>query len=60
MATAIAEEDYQKAALERDVLDNLLLLRRRLELVEGEDSRRVKYKLGASLPIWGHKLAICS
>ena len=51
LARAIAEEDYQSAAVERDALDSLLLLLRRLELVQGEASRKVKYKLGALLPI---------
>ena len=47
MEAAVAAEDYQRAAQERDQLDSLLLTCRRLELVQGEATRRVKYKLGA-------------
>ena len=49
MAAAVAAEDYQSAASERDVLDSLLLRQRRLELVQGEESRKVRYKLGVCI-----------
>lgn len=51
MEAAAAAEDYQRAAEERDALDSLSLLCRRLELAEGKATGRVKYKLGAHL-LW--------
>ena len=46
MEAAVAAEDYHRAAEERNTLDSLMLLSRRLELAQGKETGEVKYKLG--------------
>ena len=46
MEAAVAAEDYVAAAAERDMVDALMLRRRKLEVLASVDARKVKYRPG--------------